>query len=298
METTIGFAGMGIMGSAMAANLLKAGFDVTVYNRTRSKTQPLAGAGAKVADDPGGLARAVDVVVFMVTDPQAVDDLLDGGVLDNLGPGKVLVNMSTVSPEYARSAAERVTASGAGYVDAPVAGSKKPATDGTLVILAGGPDELVDRVQPAFEAMGKKVVRCGKAGQGSAMKMVVNSLLAVKLQALAEAVNLGRRCGLDQQAILDFVLAGPLGCGLYEVKRPMLESGDYPTQFPLKHMLKDLGLVLDTASQVGARMPLSSAAQATYFGARQSGLGDKDFAAVMEVIERETPQTGKATGED
>lgn len=282
----VGFIGLGIMGRAMSHNILKSGFPLMVYNRSPEKAEELRDAGASVAATPRELAEWADVVIVMVTGPEAVDALLFGrdGVASSLAPGKVLVNMSTVAPAYTRDLKSRLAESGAVFVDAPVSGSKKPAEQGTLVILAGGPKPEVQAITPLFEAMGKKVVHCGEAGDGSMMKMTVNLLLGVMLEGLAEAVAFGEKGGLDSDLVLDTVMAGPLSCGLFQLKESMLRTGEYPAQFPLKHMAKDLRFVLQTAYQNGANTPAAHAAIQQYAAGESAGLGDEDFAAVKKVL--------------
>lgn len=287
MIGTVGFLGMGIMGQAMARNLLRAGFRVTVYNRDKAKCEPLRQAGAGVADTPAECAASADACIAMVTGPDALQALLSGpdGVGQTLGRGRLFVNMSTVSPAFARRLGEQVRELGGRFADAPVSGSKKPAEEGTLVILAGGDPADLDELEPVFAAMGKKTVRCGEAGQGSMMKMAVNLLLAAMTEALGEAVRFGEAGGLEAGLVLDVVLSGPMGCGLFQIKDPMLRSGEYPPQFPLKHMLKDLKFVTDTAFETGAPAPSAHLNLQLFRQALALGLGDDDFAAVKRVLD-------------
>ncbi len=194
----IGFMGLGIMGSAMARNLLRAGFPLMVYNRTAAKTEPLAAAGAQVAPSPLALAHDTEVLIAMVTGPEALEALLWGeeGAAGALGPGKTFINMSSVSPAYTLELAEQLQPLGVEFIDAPVSGTKKPAEEGTLIILAGGSQKKITALAPIWQALGRKVVYCGPVGQGSMMKMTVNLLLGVMLAGLTEAVNFGRRGGL------------------------------------------------------------------------------------------------------
>ncbi len=285
-KTRIGFMGMGIMGQAMAQNLLRRKFPLTVYNRTPARCAILAELGAKVAATPRELAEACDVLIAMVTGPEAVYALLTGenGCARALDETKTFVNMSTVSPAYARELAHAIEPLGATYIDAPVSGSKKPAEEGQLVILAGGDKRRVKALEPVFLAMGKAVVQCGGVGQGSAMKMAVNMLLATMMQGLAETTALARGGGLSLEALFAVLAAGPLQCGLFALKEPMLKRRQYPAQFPLKHMLKDLRFVVDTAQDTGTYAPLAHAALNTCRAAVSRGLGDADFAAVAELV--------------
>jgi 3-hydroxyisobutyrate dehydrogenase-like beta-hydroxyacid dehydrogenase len=178
-----------------------------------------------------------------------------------------------------------LSASGIPLVDAPVSGSKKPAEDGTLIVLAGGEPEHVDRLTPLFETMGKKVVYCGGAGQGSMMKMMINLLLGLMMEGFAEVLHFGRQGGLSMEAMLDVILSGPLSCGLYQIKSGSIQSGDYPVSFPLKHITKDLKFVVDTAYETGASAPAAHTLLHLYRTGVGQGWGDLDFAAVAKVLE-------------
>lgn len=286
MATTVGFLGLGIMGAAMARNCLRAGHDVMVWNRTAQATEPLAAAGAKVAATPARAAAHGDVIILMLTDPEACQAVLFGpdGVAESLGPGKTVINMSTISPAYARQAAAAVRETGADYVDAPVSGSKKPAEEATLVILAGGNETTIAAVEPVLLAMGKKVARCGEAGMGSTMKITVNFLLGAMAEGLAETVRLGEALGLSRNALLDVVMAGPMANDLYRLKDPMFRADDYPAQFPAKHMAKDLRFAQEAATAAGAATPTLGALAGLYRKLVDAGLGDADFAAVIKAL--------------
>jgi 3-hydroxyisobutyrate dehydrogenase-like beta-hydroxyacid dehydrogenase len=285
MKPKVGFAGMGIMGKPMAANIVKAGFDVTVYNRTRP--QPDDVPGAAVADTPLALAKGNDVLVVMVTGPQAIDTLLWGefGMAAALGEGKTVINMSTVSPEYTAQLAARIEATGAVFVDAPVSGSKIPAQQGALVILAGGPEEAVTALEPIFSAMGKKTVHCGPAPQGTMMKMAINLLLSNMMCGLSEMLTFGKAGGLSTDTMLEVVLGGPMGCDLFRIKEPLLKQRKFLAQFPMKHMAKDLKFVTDTACALRCPAPSAFTSLQLFNQGMSKGMGELDFAAVIEVLE-------------
>ncbi|MFO8032614.1 MAG: NAD(P)-dependent oxidoreductase [Desulfohalobiaceae bacterium] len=288
MSNRIGFAGMGIMGRAMAENVLHAGFDLTVYNRSKEKCSGLQEKGARVADTPLQLARDCDVIVLMLTGPEAIEELLwsrDNGAAQALSEQKTLINMSSVSPAYTRDLHSKLQSTGCTFLDAPVSGSKKPAEEATLVILAGGQEQAVQAQTPLLQSMGKKVVHCGHVGQGSMMKMAINLLLGVMMEGLTEMINFGRQGGLSLESMLEVVQSGPLNCGLYNLKEPMLRDDEYPTQFPLKHMTKDLKFVADTAYEQGANVPAAQAALQLYRTAWGQDHGDLDFAAVIKALE-------------
>ncbi|MBM4273004.1 MAG: NAD(P)-dependent oxidoreductase [Deltaproteobacteria bacterium] len=288
MKPKIGFMGLGIMGGPMAANILKAGYPLMVYNRTPGKAQPLAQAGAGVASSPKALAHAADVTIAMVTGPEALQDLLwgPGGAAAEFNPHKIFINMSSVSPQFTREMADRLVPTGAAFIDAPVSGSKKPAEEATLIILAGGLREQVDQVTPLLLTMGKKVVYCGPAPQGSMMKMMINLLLGLMMEGLSEALNFGKQGGLDLEAMLDVIFSGPLNCGLFQLKAGMFRDGQFPPQFPLKHMTKDFKFVVDTAYQTGAPAPVAHLLLHLYRLGLSQGLGDEDFAAIYQVLEK------------
>ncbi len=283
----VGFMGLGIMGAAMAANIHRAGFPLMVYNRTADKAEKFAELGVGVASNPRSLTHATDVIILMVTGPEAIDSLLFGpdGAAASLNEKKTLINMSSVSPAYTRELAQKLAPSAAAFIDAPVSGTKKPAEEGTLLILAGGDQAKVEQVTPLLETMGKKVVYCGNAGQGSMMKMTINLLLGLMMAGFSEVVHYGLTGGLSLDAILDVVLSGPLSCGLYQVKSQMIKDNDFPAQFPLKHMTKDAKFIVDTAYETGAPAPLAHLLLHLYRLGVSQGMGDYDFAAIARVVE-------------
>ena len=281
----IAFFGTGIMGLPMATNLLAKGFAVVAYNRTREKAEPLRSLGARIATTPAECARDASVIILMVTNPEAVDALLFP--VEGPGPllqGRIVINMSTVPPTYTRELAGRVAAQGGEFVDAPVSGSVKPAQEGTLVILAGGEERVLDRCEPALLAMGRKVIRCGPAGSGSMMKICVNLLLGTMVAGLCETAALARAGGLEPRSVLDVVLSGPLQNDLFRLKAPMIAAGAFPAQFPLKYMAKDLGYALAEAADVHAKLPVGEAVDQAYARALEQGLGEEDFAALFRTL--------------
>jgi 3-hydroxyisobutyrate dehydrogenase-like beta-hydroxyacid dehydrogenase len=292
MKQKIGFMGLGIMGTPMAANLLKAGYPVMVYNRSPEKAEPLVKQGAGLASNPENLAKAAEVIIAMVTGPEALHDLLWGanGAGKALNSSKTFINMSSVSPRHTRELAAQLEPTGALFIDAPVSGTKKPAEDGTLIILAGGPQDKVQELEPLFGAMGKKVVYCGAAGQGSMMKMFINLLLGMMMEGFAEVLNFGRLGGLSVPAMLDTVFSGPLNCGLFQMKAPNLEKKSYPTAFPFKHMTKDIKFVLDTAYELKAPVPVAQTLLHLFQSGVAQGWGDEDISAIARVLEGLNPK--------
>jgi 3-hydroxyisobutyrate dehydrogenase-like beta-hydroxyacid dehydrogenase len=291
MKPKIGFMGLGIMGTPMAANLIKAGYPVMVYNRSPEKANPLVKQGAGVASNPKALARATDTIIAMVTGPEALSDLLWGpdGAGGTFNHSKTFINMSSVAPRSTRKLAQELEPSGVTFIDAPVSGTKKPAEDGTLIILAGGPEVKVKELEPVLLAMGKKVIYCGPAGQGSMMKMFINLLLAMMMEGFAEVLNFGKLGGLSLEAMLDTVYSGPLNCGMFQMKAANLQNKTYPTAFPLKHMTKDAKFVVDTAFELGAPVPVGQMLLHLYRTGVAQGWGDEDISAIAKVLEHLNP---------
>lgn len=284
MSTHIGVIGMGIMGRAMAANLLVAGKPVSVFNRTRTACTPLEEKGASVAESPSALGQSSDIIIVMLTGPEAIDALL-WEAAEAMTPGSLIINMSTVPPAFARATASRLDSLGLRYLDAPVSGSKKPAEEGTLVILAGGEEASLKEAQPIFDVLGKKTVRCGNVGQGSMMKMAINLLLGVMMEGYAEMIQFGLRGGLSLETMQSVVANGPLNNGLFQLKEKMFQDEDFPPQFPLRHMAKDMRFLCETASELGIVVPTAATAMEQYGRGEEVGLGDQDFASVVRALD-------------
>jgi 3-hydroxyisobutyrate dehydrogenase-like beta-hydroxyacid dehydrogenase len=293
MKQKIGFMGLGIMGSAMSANLLKAGYPVTVYNRSPEKAESLVKEGAALASSPAALAQAADIVIAMVTGPEALDNLLwgDNGAGKALNSSKVFINMSSVSPQYTRALAAQLEPTGVMFIDGPVSGTKKPAEDGTLVILAGGPENKVKELEPLFGAMGKKVICCGPVGQGSMMKMFINLLLGIMMGGFAEVLNFGRLGGLEMEAMLETVFAGAMNSPMFQAKAANMKEKKYHTAFPFKHLSKDLKFLVDTAYELEAPVPLGQMLLHLYRAGVAQGYGDEDISAIARVLEGLSPMS-------
>ncbi|ARU63502.1 hypothetical protein CBW65_22725 [Tumebacillus avium] len=288
MKPTIGWIGLGNMGRPMVSNLLAAGYDVTVYNRTASAAAPFVEKGAKLADSPKSLAETVDVVITMVSDSAALQAVLEGenGLLNGVRAGQSVIDMSTIAPEASRQAAARLQEKGAGFLDAPVSGSVKPATDGTLVILVGGPRDLYEQHLPIFDVLGKKTFYFGENGQGANAKLVINMLLGITMQGLSEALVLGAKTGLDRATLLEMVGATACASPIIAMKTPNILDDNFAAAFALKHMEKDFGLALDAAKQAEASLPATAAAHQTFVAAKANGHGDDDIAAILVQLEK------------
>ncbi|MEA2900731.1 MAG: 3-hydroxyisobutyrate dehydrogenase [Actinomycetota bacterium] len=279
----IAFLGLGSMGTPMATRLVNAGHDVTVWNRTMSRTTPLADAGASVADSPAGAAAGVELAITMLATPEALDDVLFGsdGLASALSSGQTLVDMSTVGPDAFRAAAARLP-SGVAAVDAPVRGSVPEATDGRLQVFVGADDDDFDRVRPVLEVFGE-VHHVGAAGAGAAMKLVVNTTLSASIVAVGEALALGQALGLDQGPVLDVLEESPLGPTV-KGKRANIEAGHYPPSFKLRLAAKDMRLALDTAANRGLDLMTATTVRRWLDEAAAEGGADLDFSAVVATI--------------
>ena len=287
MKAKVGFMGLGIMGAPMAANILKAGYPLTVYNRTAAKAESLAKLGAKVAPTPKALAQESDRIIAMVTGPEALYELLFGpeGAAAAFGPEQVFINMSSVSPSFTLELGKQLAPTAIRFVDAPVSGTKKPAEDAQLVILAGGNRQRVQELEPLFLTMGKKVIYCGGVGRGSMMKMFINLLLGLMMEGFAEALNFGLLGGLDLEAMLEVVASGAMNAPMFQVKAPNIRDQQYPPAFPLKHLCKDAKFVVDTAYELGAPVPAGQTLLHLYRLGVARGWGDEDISAIMRVME-------------
>jgi 3-hydroxyisobutyrate dehydrogenase-like beta-hydroxyacid dehydrogenase len=282
-----GFVGLGIMGSAMAANLLKAGYKVTVWNRSAEKCAALAALGAVVADSPRAAAEASEIVFAMMATPQAVEAVRDGenGIIAGLGQGQGYLDMSTVDAGTSRTSARLAHERGALFLEAPVAGSRKPAEDGALTIMTAGDRELYERSLPALEKMGRKILYLGEAGHAARMKLANNLVMAGTLTALCEGLALAAGCGLDSAQLLEVLDSGALANPMFRMKGEMIaRNGEFPPAFPLKHMQKDLRLALRLAEECGQPLFATATVNELYKAALAQNLGDFDFAAVGRVI--------------
>jgi 3-hydroxyisobutyrate dehydrogenase-like beta-hydroxyacid dehydrogenase len=277
----IAFLGMGIMGAPMARNLAAAGFEVIVWNRTAERAHA---TGLPVAATPAEASTASDVTITMVVDSPQVEAVLFGenGSSQGMRDGHVAIDMSTIAPTASRSIGERLSVK---FLDAPVTGSRPKAEDGTLTIMVGGDEAAFDRVRPVLEAMGKLVLRVGPSGHGQMAKLINNTLAAINAAAIAEGLTQARRFGLDTEALLEVVGSGSGASAMLGLKaRPMLDR-DLEPLFKLEHMLKDVRHCLAEARALGVELPLAERAERLYASAAERGLGERDFAAVVEVLD-------------
>lgn len=292
---TVAVVGLGAMGAPMAWNVADAGFDLQVYNRSPERTEPFAAEGVPVAETPAAAATGADAVVVMVTDGDAVMDVLTGedGVLASIADGAVVVNTSTVGPDATARAAEAVRAAGCAFVDAPVAGTVAPAEAGTLTVLAAGADETLDRVDDLLSAVGDPVLRVGDVGDGTRMKLAVNGLLGGMMGAFAESMVAASAGGLDVDDFLAAVGSGGLDAPLFEVKGEMVAAGEFDPSFPVELLWKDLRLATETAGDEGVPLQVIAAAREVAAGARGLGHGEADMAAMVRAIEAQAGETAR-----
>jgi 3-hydroxyisobutyrate dehydrogenase-like beta-hydroxyacid dehydrogenase len=240
-----------------------------------------------VAASPKALAQNAKIIIAMVTGPEALYELLFGpeGAAQAFDPEQVFINMSSVSPSFTLELGKELAPTAIRFVDAPVSGTKKPAEDAQLVILAGGNRQRVQELEPLLLTMGKKVIYCGRVGQGSMMKMFINLLLGIMMEGFAEAINFGRLGGLDLEAMLETVASGAMNAPMFQVKAANIREQKYPPAFPLKHLTKDAKFVLDTAYELGAPVPAGQMLLHLYRIGAAQGWGDEDISAIMKVME-------------
>ena len=284
----VGFLGLGIMGSRMAANLARAGFELNVWTHTSGKAAAWAGGhGASAFDTPAQVAQHSDIVVSMVVDGAQVRQLMlgDAGVIGAARPGLLCVDMSTISPGDTVSIAERLAEHSVHMIDAPVTGSAPRAQEGSLTIMAGGPREDFERALPLLQVMGTVVEHVGELGKGEMLKLINNSLAAANACAVAEALVLARAGGVDLDALVRIASAGSGGSTMLTLKAGAMAAHDYTTLFKTEHMLKDVRLCLEEAQAAGVPFPAASHARDLLSATMARGYGDQDFAAIIEAAE-------------
>lgn len=293
----IGFIGLGGMGGGMASRLAESGFDIAVYNRSREKAVPIGDLGARIADSPADAAAGADVVMLSLADQHVVEKMLhgDGGVFGALPPGGLIVDLSTVPPDFARSLA--VTAKEAGYraLDACVYGAPMHARSGELRVMVGGDEGDFATIGPILEAIGKDVTYLGENGMGATMKIVLNMLMGVQMPALAEAIVFGERAGLPREKILKMIAGSGYSSPVMTFRCGIIERRSFDNAiFKLGLMRKDMVLVLDESHRLGVPMPVTASANAALSAAGQMGLADLDVGAIVAFQERVSGLDGYA----
>ena len=284
--TDVGFVGLGRIGGPMAWNVDEA-FDLTVYNRSPRPAAPFEERGIPVAATPRDVAEASEVVIIVVSDGDAVHDVLGGeqGLVAGLDDEAVVVQMSTISPEATDRAQELVEGAGARFVDAPVLGTVPPAEEATLTILASGPDATIDDVETVLAAMGEPVIRVGEIGAGTHLKLSLNLALGGMMEAYAEALALGAANGIEVDTMIEAFESGGLHSPLFSGKSEKIASGDFDPQFTLDLLEKDLSLALEAGGDAPLPLPVAGAAREAVEAARGLGHGESDMAAVIRYLE-------------
>src|SRR3989440_9731025 len=282
-KPAIGFIGMGHMGSHMASRLIQAGYPLTVYDRTREKAQAIE--GATVAETPKEAAAHSEVVISIVTDDAALDEVMLGpnGALAGTHAGSVIIDMSTVSPRASRHLFQAARAKGVSMIDAAVSGSVPQVEQGSLLIFVGGEQETYQQCQPILDTLGQSSFYMGPSGMGTTMKLVVNTLLGLGMQALAEAIALGEKAGIEKGLLLDVLGQTAVLTPGQKSKLDNVRQEQYPTNFALSLMHKDFSLVLSQAYDVSVSMPATAAAQQMYTAAMAKGM-DEDFSIMIQFM--------------
>lgn len=292
-KPTVGFIGLGKMGSGMAKNILKNGYPLVIWNRTSQKYADYTALGAKPAASPKELAERSDVIISMLATPSATEEAIMGigelqgiGIVDGIHKRKVVVDMSTNLPSVVVKLAEKIRQKGGEFIDAPVLGSVKPAADGTLTILAGGKKEVIDETKPILETMGKKVWYVGNTGMGCAMKLTMNLHLHIITGAFAESIAFGTKAGLDPSLIVDIWNNSIFKTYITDTKGKKVLDGDYTPAFTIELALKDTHLASEMAREVNAPVPLGSIVKQLYSAAIAGGKGNADYCALVTVYEQ------------
>lgn len=282
----IGFIGLGIMGSRMARNLQKNGFNLIVHNRTKEKATELIENGAMWADSPEEVGRKSDIVITMLTTPNVVEEVAFGknGFFTSFREGKLWIDSSTVNPAFSEKMAVKSQEHGARFLDAPVAGSFDKAENAELIFLVGGESNDVVEAMPLLEAMGEKIIHQGEHGTGSKMKLVINLMLAQTMAAFTEAVHFGEAIGIEKDKVVNTLLGGATAAPFLKGKKQKVLNAEFSAEFPLEHVLKDMNLIAQTAYEQNIALPIANVTKEMYSMAKQKGLGRSDFSAIYDVL--------------
>ena len=282
MKPRVGLIGLGLMGVPMGANLLKAGFSLTVWNRTAEKSQKLAAQGASVAKSPQDVASQVDVLLTIVSDPPALEEVLWGkqGALSALKKGSVLIDSSTVSPKLALRISKACSDQSVDFLDAPVTGGTWGAEKGELVFMIGGKKEVLDRVESVLQAIGKRFFLLGPNGAGQTVKLAMNLILALEVLALAEGLELVTSSGVEPAKLIEVLQSSMGRAPVLDVKAPVILKRDFTPSFPLRLMHKDIRLAMELAKENGIELPAGAAAYQAYSAVKAAAKSDVDYAAI------------------
>lgn len=299
MNESIGFIGLGIMGSGMAANLLRAGFNVTVWNRRPARITPLAGAGAAVADNPAAVAESSTIIVTCVSDTPDVEEVILGpqGIINGVRSGSLVIDCSTISPNATKAIAAQLEARGAWMLDAPVSGGSEGAAKGTLSIMVGGEAADFERAQPVFQAIGKKITHVGPIGAGQTVKLVNQILVVGNCLAMCEALLFAQAGGVDLTKTLEAVSAGAAGSWMLSNRGPQILQRDWRPGFTIDLQQKDIRLVLDAADALGVPLPGTALIFQLYRTLQAQGLGSEGNHALVKALEHLAGFEIEAAGE-
>ena len=296
MIKKISYVGLGTMGSGMVANLLKAGYELTVWNRSVEKNKPFARKGARVADTPANAVRDVDLVMYSLSDDQAVEEVVFGanGILSGINAGQIAMDMSTVLPATSLREQEAYSKRGADFLDAPVFGSKKEAADAKLWIMAAGKRDAFEKVKPVLQHLGQTIHYFGKNGNAAAMKLVGNLIVALEMEALAEGLVLAQKAGLDLSTVMEVVKVADFRSPLLVGNGQNILKRDFSTSFALKLMLKDADLIEKFAGSLQSPIPALRVVQKNLESAVALGFGKENASAVIKALEKEAGVEVKA----
>ena len=286
-DATIGFIGLGKMGHPMALNLIKAGHEVMVYNRSRAKTQAHADAGGRVAESIAELSAASDIVITMISDDDALHGvaLEDDGVIANMPEDGIFIDMSTVSPAASIKVGDATRQKNIAYLRSPVNGSVVQAADGILVILSSGPRASFDFIHPLFEIMGDRIFYLGEEEQARYLKLAINTMIGISSSMMGEALAFGEAGGLDWDTMIEVIASSAVGSPVVNYKVEALKNRDFTPAFTARQMAKDFDLALDTAKNNHIPMPITSSVRQHWSAMIGTGRGDQDFFAYVEMLE-------------
>ncbi len=287
MGERIGFVGLGIMGGPMAKNLMEADYELVLYNRTKEKAEEIAGDGATVADNPREVAENSDIVVTMLPDSPQVEEVLAGedGVLEGIGEGSLLVDMSTISPVVTKELAEKVAERGASMLDAPVSGGQPGAEEGSLSIMVGGSEEDFERMRPLFDVMGSAATHVGPVGTGQVVKACNQIVVALTIEAVSEALVLGSKAGVKPEKVVEALSGGLAGSAVMEAKKEKFFGHDFDPGFRVELHHKDLGIALAAGREYGVTLPVTAVVDQMLQDLKMRGRGDLDHSAILTLIE-------------
>ncbi len=282
----IGFVGLGIMGEMMAKRLLNNGYKLVVWNRTKEKISKLGASSVTPAESPADVAKNCEVIISMLADSKALEDIVSGenGILSAIKPGSIHIDMSTVSPATTKKLYDEYKNHSSHFIHAPVLGSKAQAETGTLLIFAGGDKEALSKCEDIFKTLGKKVWYFDSVEKATILKLVMNSMIATMMLALSQAFILAEKSGLSKETVLEVLENSALNSAMYQNKGKSIIDGNYVPNFYVKHILKDINLILETGQELKIPLPVVSAIREIYIGAISKGYENEDYCAVYKVL--------------